>query len=67
MRRQSLKMGTTDDSSIHQEEDISTAGVSSGHTASAVKHGDRAAELIGDERVVLTEEDVSFDLNPNLR
>jgi len=52
-------MGTTD-SSIHQEEDISKAGVYGGHDANAVKRGDRAAELIGDERVVLTEEDVSL-------
>ncbi|KAI0538534.1 major facilitator superfamily domain-containing protein [Xylaria digitata] len=44
------------DSSIHQEEDVtkSTAGDVS---SDAMKHGDRAMQLIGSDRVVLTEED----------
>ncbi|KAI3319011.1 MFS general substrate transporter [Xylariaceae sp. AK1471] len=46
------------DSSIMQEEDVAkTTGADGGHTSGAVKHGDRAMQLIGDERVVLTEED----------
>lgn len=42
------------DGSVHLEEDKGK------RMAAAAKHGDRAMELIGEERVVLTEEDVRF-------
>ncbi|KAI0189512.1 MFS transporter [Xylaria flabelliformis] len=48
------------DSSVHQEEDIAKSiGGDGGHASAsgAVKHGDRAMQLVGEERVVLTEED----------
>ncbi|KAJ8126743.1 hypothetical protein O1611_g6893 [Lasiodiplodia mahajangana] len=45
------------DSSVYLEEDaVKTAGASASNGA---KHGDRAMQLVGEERVVLTEEDVS--------
>lgn len=57
-------MSATKDSasSVHQEEDIaavSPGGGSGGHASpsDATKHGDRAMRLVGDERVILTEED----------
>ncbi|TRX95977.1 hypothetical protein FHL15_003119 [Xylaria flabelliformis] len=48
------------DSSVHQEEDIAKSiGGDGGHASAseAVRHGDRAMQLVGEERVVLTEED----------
>ncbi|KAI1744855.1 major facilitator superfamily domain-containing protein [Xylaria scruposa] len=48
------------DSSVHQEEDIvKSIGGDGGHASAsgAARHGDRAMQLIGEERVVLTEED----------
>ncbi|KAI1169873.1 major facilitator superfamily domain-containing protein [Nemania sp. FL0916] len=49
-------MAKDTDSSVHMEEDAGkTAAASS--AAHAAKHGDRAMRLIGEERVILTEED----------
>ncbi|KAI0465763.1 major facilitator superfamily domain-containing protein [Xylaria cf. heliscus] len=51
------------DSSVYLEEDITKPtggdGGDGGHTSTseAAKHGDRAMQLVGEERVVLTEED----------
>ncbi|KAI0862174.1 major facilitator superfamily domain-containing protein [Xylaria cubensis] len=48
------------DSSVHQEEDVAKSiGGDGGHASAseAVRHGDRAMQLVGEERVVLTEED----------
>ncbi|GAP90676.2 putative major facilitator superfamily general substrate [Rosellinia necatrix] len=56
-------MGTAKDtdSSVHQEEDIDhPTARDGGHTAEpsmTKQHGDRIMQLVGDERVVLTEED----------
>ncbi|KAI0458886.1 major facilitator superfamily domain-containing protein [Xylaria acuta] len=48
------------DSSVHQEEDITKpVGGDGAHTSTSetTRHGDRAMQLVGEERVVLTEED----------
>ncbi|KAI1756160.1 major facilitator superfamily domain-containing protein [Xylaria castorea] len=48
------------DSSVHQEEDIAKSiGGDGEHTSAseAARHGDRAMQLVGEQRVVLTEED----------
>lgn len=55
-----------DSSSVHQEheEDIAKPiGGDGGHapTSEAARHGDRAMQLVGEERVVLTEEDVCIN------
>lgn len=47
------------DGSVYLEEDTSK------RMAAVAKHGDRAMELIGDERVVLTEEDVRIPPIPS--
>ncbi|KAI0414312.1 major facilitator superfamily domain-containing protein [Xylaria grammica] len=45
------------DGSIHQEEDVSKLAGGEAPAPDAAKHGDRAMQLIGSDRVVLTEED----------
>ncbi|TGJ84609.1 hypothetical protein E0Z10_g4141 [Xylaria hypoxylon] len=45
------------DSSIHQDEDIAKPAGGEASAYDAAKHGDRAMQLIGSDRVVLTEED----------
>lgn len=42
-------------------------GPGHGHPRDAAKHGDKALQLLGDERVVLTEEDVSLLGGPRTR
>lgn len=38
-----------------------------GHPGDAAKHGDKALRLLGDERIVLTDEDVSPPGGPKMR
>ncbi|GAW13526.1 hypothetical protein ANO14919_029120 [Xylariales sp. No.14919] len=45
------------DGSIHQEEDVSKLAGGEAPAPDAAKHGDRAMQLIGSDRAVLTEED----------
>jgi hypothetical protein len=44
---------------VHETEDVGGDRVNSVERRQSMKHGDRALALIGDERVFLTEEDVS--------
>jgi hypothetical protein len=49
-----------DDASLHRHEDVSQEQEPDlKHVATSNKHGDRAAELIGNQHIELTEEDVS--------
>lgn len=42
-------------------------GPGRGHPGDAAKHGDKALRLLGDERIVLTDEDVSPPGRPRIR
>ncbi|KAI1822478.1 MFS general substrate transporter [Xylaria intraflava] len=50
-------MGATNEAASSASQEEYTTGTMTGHGPASEKHGDKAMQLVGDERVVLTEED----------